>query len=192
MLVHVFKDKVKNEESGYVNTTFRIQGVDLEGLIPVRICYFGKPVYEPEVKMVKVVDKMTGKPIVKDGKEVFEPELDAEGHKVLVKDEKGDVVMKKVMKQDGKELLRDEDYGAREEILEMFAGVWSNENPLYRTPVHLILRPVKGEIEKWRGYLVCGNEEVPVEVIDFSTAEKPDWSYEKRKRKFFAMGEKIS
>ena len=79
-----------------------------------------------------------------------------------------------------------------EEILEMFAGVWSNENPLYRTPVHLILRPIKGETEKWRGYLVCGNEEVPVEVIDFSTAEKPDWSYEKRKRKFFAMGEKIS
>ena len=34
MLVHVFKDKQKNEESGYMNVTFKIQGVDLEGLIP--------------------------------------------------------------------------------------------------------------------------------------------------------------
>ena len=72
MKAHVFVTKKKDEESGYTNTSFRLQGLGLNGTIPVRVCYFGKPVMEPV--MVRVIDSVTKKEKVdKDGKPVVTP-----------------------------------------------------------------------------------------------------------------------
>ena len=96
MKAFVFMTRKQNEE-GYTNTSFRIQGEGLAGKIPVRVSYFGKPVIEPI--MIEQIDKATGKPV-----------LDKDGKKVLIekKNEQGEVLYQEVKNKDGKTVLRDE------------------------------------------------------------------------------------
>lgn len=178
MKAYVFVTRKKNEESGYTNTSFRLQGEGLAGRIPVRVCYFGKPVVE--AVMVEQVDKMTGKPIV-----------DKDGNKVLIqkKDEQGNPMFAEVKNKDGNTVLRDDQYSARVDLLFMFSG--DEEENTVCNPVEIIARPCQrkanGDIHAY--YAVCGNEEVPIEVIDFSTAEKEDWRYPANRKKLHAIAQ---
>ena len=111
MLANFFVSRRKSEETGYTNTSFRLQGVGLNGTIPVRVCYFGKQVMEPV--MEKVIDASTGKPkLDKDGKELL----------VEKKDKDGNVIMAPKKDEKGNDVLRDENYADRVDLLSMFSG----------------------------------------------------------------------
>lgn len=181
MLAHVFVKRTKDEESGYMNTSFRLQGLGLNGTIPIRVCYFGKPVKEPV--MVRVVDAVSKQPKVdKDGKPVFAEK----------KDEDGNVIMQIKKDETGKEIVRDENFSDRVEVLSMFSGVWDSD--IVTDPVEIIAktRTVQKEGgDKFIYFAVCGNEEVPIEVPDFSTAERPDYRYRSNCRKLSAMAKRV-
>ena len=181
MLAHVFVKRTKDEESGYTNTSFRLQGLGLNGTVPVRVCYFGKPVKEPV--MVRVVDSVTKQPkLDKDGKPVFAEK----------KDEDGNVIMQVKKNENGKEILRDENFSDRVEVLSMFSGEW--ESDVVADPVEIIAktRTVQKEgADKFIYFAVCGNEEIPIEVPDFSTAERPDYRYRSNCRKLSAMAKRV-
>ena len=179
MKANLYVKKSKDEENGYTNTYFRLQGVGLNGLIPIRVCYFGKPVMEPV--MEKVVD-LSGKPILKEGKEQFREK----------KDEEGNVIMQAKKDDKGKEILRDELFSERVEVLSMYSGDY--ENGIVCDPVDIIAkaRSVAAENgEKFNYYAVCGNERVPIEVPDFSTADRPDYRYRGNCRKLASIAERI-
>ena len=182
MLAHVFVTKKKDEESGYTNTSFRLQGLGLNGTVPVRVCYFGKPVMEPV--MVRVVDAVTKKDkLDKDGKPVFTEKRNDDG--TVVTQEKKDP-------KTGKPILRDDDFKNRVELLSMFSGIWDTD--VVAEPVEIIakLSPVqKANGEKYNYYAVCGNEEVPIEVTDFSTPDRPDYSYRSNCVKLAAMAKRV-
>lgn len=165
MLVHLYVKKAKDEESGYTNTSFRLQGVGLNGTIPVRVCYFGKPVME------EVIDPATKQPKVdKDGNPVLQAKKD----------------------KDGKEILRDENYGDRVEVLAMYSGNY--DNGVVCDPVEIIAKARSVQAangDKFVYYAVCGNEEIPIEVPDFSTSERPDYRYRSNCRKLGAMAKRV-
>lgn len=177
MLVRVFAKQKKDEESGYTNTSFRLEGVGLNGSVPIRVCYFGKPVMEPV--MEKVIDPLTKKPkLDEDGKELFEQK----------KDEQGNPILEAKKDEDGKEVLRDDNYGDRVELLLMYSG--NRESGIVTDPLELIakVRQVQSANgSKYNYFAVCGNTQVPIEVPDFSTADRPDYRYSSNCRKLASM-----
>ena len=180
MLVNVMAVRKKDEETGYTNTSFRLQGVGLNGSVPVRVCYFGKTVMEPV--MEAVIDEKTGKPkLDKDGKEILVAKIDEQGNPILQakKDE------------NGKEIKRDVNFNDRVDVLFMYSG--SIETGTVCEPVEVIAktRSVVVDGEKYMYFVVCGNEEIPIEVPDFSTAEKPDYRYRGNCRKLYAMAKRV-
>ena len=179
MKAYVFVTRKKNGD-GYTNTSFRIQGEGLSGRIPVRVSYYGKPVIEPV--MVEQIDKMTGKPA-----------LDKEGKKILIPktDEQGNAVYKEVLNEDGNVVMRDENYGARVDVLSMFAS--DEEDGEVCRPVEIIKRPCQEREngDRFKYYAVCGDEEVPIEVVNFSTAEKEDYKYNSNCRKLNAIAQQV-
>ena len=160
------KKTVKNGEE-YFNRTFYLQGVGLSGMVPIRVCYFGKPV--TEIVTEKVIDQATGKPkLDKDGKELF----------VEKKDKDGNVITRVKKDEDGNDILRDDDYRIREDLLDMFAAVYGSGEVC--SPVSVYSRAKKTEDEsgeRLNYFIKIGKESVPVEVIDFSTDERPDYKY---------------
>lgn len=181
MLAHVLVRRKKDEESGYTNTSFRLQGVGLNGSVPVRVCYFGKPVVEPV--MEKLLDANTQKPkLDKNGKEILVEKKDAEGN--VITQEKKD--------KDGKVILRDENFSERVDVLSMFSG--SMDDGVFMESVEIIAkqRSVQtGNGDKYIYFAVCGNEEIPIEVPDFSTADRPDYNYKSNCRKLAAMAKRV-
>ena len=181
MLANFFVSRRKSEETGYTNTSFRLQGVGLNGTIPVRVCYFGKQVMEPV--MEKVIDASTGKPkLDKDGKELL----------VEKKDKDGNVIMAPKKDEKGNDVLRDENYADRVDLLSMFSG--NQDDGHFTDPIKVIAktRAVTGANgEKYAYFAVCGNEEVPIEVVDFSTEEKPDYRFRANCKKLFAIAERV-
>lgn len=180
MLVNVMAVRKKDEETGYTNTSFRLQGVGLNGSVPVRVCYFGKPVMEPV--MVTLIDKATGKPkLDKDGKEQLVEKID----------EQGNTVMQAKKDKDGKEIIRDNNFSDRVDVLFMYSG--NLETGTVCDPVEVIAktRSVVVDGEKYMYFVVCGNEEIPIEVPDFSTADKPDYRYRSNCRKLSAMAKRV-
>ena len=177
MLVKVFVKKTKSGE--YTNTSFRLQGENLRGMIPIRVCYFGKPVKEPV--MEKLLDPVTKKPkLDENGKETFVEKLD----------EQGNVVMETKKNADGKEILRDDNYFDRVELLSMFSGDY--ETGEVAQSVSLIAKKKNVVAEdgvKFNYFLVCGNEQVPIEVPDFSTEERPDYRYKANCKALSAIAE---
>lgn len=185
MLAHVFVKRTRDEDSDYTNIAFRIQGVGLNGTVPVRVCYFGKPVMEPV--MVRVIDSVTKQPkLDKDGKPVFAEK----------KDDDGNTVMQVKKDENGKEIQRDENYRDRVEVLAMYSGNWDKfvENGEACDPVEIIAKTRSVQNaggDKYIYFAVCGNEEVPIEVPDFSTADRPDYRYRSNCRKLGAMAKRV-
>lgn len=173
MKCYVFKTEKKNEDTGYFNKTLFLQGVGLSGLVPIRVCYFGKPVMEPV--MVKVIDEVTKKPkLNKDGKEMF----------VEKKDEHGDIVYAVKKDEDGNEVIRDEDYAVRESLLDMFAAGYKTGELCNPVEVFSQVKKTESEDGETLNYFVrVGKDVIPIEVIDFSTAKKPDYNYRGNKAK---------
>lgn len=171
MKCYVFKKEEKNERTGYWNKTYFLQGVGLSGTVPIRICYFGKPVME--AVMEKVMDLATGKPkLDKDGKEQF----------VEKKDKDGNVILQVKKDENGEEVIRDEDYSVREALLDMFAAVYRSAEVC--SPVEVYGKKTaneKGEVENF--FIRVGKDTIPIEVIDFSTSERPDYNYRGNKAK---------
>ena len=163
------KKTVKNGEE-YYNRTFYLQGVGLSGMVPIRVVYFGKPVME--AVMEKAIDPITNKPkLDKDGKEMF----------VEKKDKDGNVITRVKKDEDGNEILRDEDYRIREELLDMFAidyeGFKSGE---VLNAVEVFSRTKKADDdggEKYNYFIKVGKQDIPVEVIDFSSDDRTDYKY---------------
>ena len=170
MQAHLFMKKQKNENTGFWNTNFALQGVGLNGTVPIRVCYFGKPVMEPV--MEKVMDPLTGKPkLDKDKKEIL----------VEKKDEAGNTVMAPKKDKEGKEILRDEDFSVRVELLEMYSG--NLKDGVFCNPVD-VLASRSSEVEGEYNYFVqCWNVKIPIEVPDFSTDDRPDYGYRANKAK---------
>ena len=169
MLVHVFA-RESQSNSEWTNTYFSIQGENLNGTVPIRVCYFGKPVMVPKTK---------------DG-------VDEKGNKIVVevKDENGKAILEPKKDVEGKEVLRDDDFSARMDLLAMYSG--NQEDGVVCTPVRLIAKAKQGNTAgngKYNYFLVCGNEEIPIEVTDFSREGKPDYGYPKNCRKLYAMAE---
>lgn len=188
MKAYVFVTRRKNDD-GYTNTSFKIQGVGLNGRIPVRVVYFGKPVLEPVPVLIKQIDKMTGKPVIgKDGKEVLIEKTDEQGNVVFEKNEKGEVLFAPVLNDKGEKVLRDNDYRARVDVLSMFATEDEDISEVC-TPVDVIKRPCKEREngDKFWYYVVCGDDHIPIEVVDFSTEDRPDYSYDSNRRKLYAL-----
>jgi hypothetical protein len=188
MKAYVFVTRRKNDE-GYTNTSFNLQGVGLNGRIPVRVVYFGKPVLEPIPVLVKQIDKATGKPVYgKDGKEVLIEKLDEQGNVIFEKDENGNIVYVTVKNEKGQEVLRDDQYRARIDVLSMFATEDDDISEVCM-PVDIIKKPCKERKngDKFWYYVICGDDRIPVEVVDFSTEERPDYSYESNRRKLYAL-----
>ena len=180
MLVHVMAAKKKDEETGYTNTSFRLQGVGLNGSIPVRVCYFGKTVMEPV--METVIDKATGKPkLDKDGKEQLIEKID----------EQGNTIMQAKKDENGKEVKRDNNFSDRVEVLSMYSGDLATGAVCDPVEVIAKTRTVAVDGEKYMYFVVCGNEEIPIEVPDFSTADKPDYRYRSNCRKLSAMAKRV-
>ena len=126
MECYVIKTEKTDEATGYFNRTFYLQGVGLSGMVPIRVCYFGK---------------------------------------VVGKDEKG------------KDIVRDEDFRAREELLDMFAAKYGTGEVCNSVPVIAKPKKVEGEEEVFNFFVVAGKELIPVEVIDFSTDKRADSRY---------------
>jgi hypothetical protein len=181
MLAHVYVRRKKDEESGYTNTSFRLQGVGLNGTVPVRVCYFGKPVMEPV--MERLLDVNTQKPKVdKNGKEIW----------VEKKDEEGNVALQEKKDKDGKVIQRDEHFSERVDVLSMFSG--NMDDGTMVEPVEIIAKQrsvQSGNGDKYIYFAVCGNEEIPIEVPDFSTADRPDYNYKSNCRKLAAMAKRV-
>ena len=181
MLAHVFVKKTRDEENGYTNISFRLQGLGLNGTVPIRVCYFGKPIMEPV--MVKVVDSITKQPkLDKEGKPVFEQKKDEEGNAIMQikKDEKG------------KEILRDENFSDRVEVLSMYSGIYDSD--VVADPIEIIAKTRSVQTsggDKYIYFAVCGNMEIPIEVPDFSTADRPDYRYRSNCRKLEAMAKRV-
>lgn len=188
MKVYVFVTRKKNDD-GYTNTSFKIQGVGLNGRIPVRVVYFGKPILEPVPVFIKQIDKVTGKPVIgKDGKEILVEKLDEQGNVIFEKDENGNIVYVTVKNEKGQEVLRDDQYRARIDVLSMFATEDDDISEVCM-PVDIIKKPCKEREngDKFWYYVICGDDRIPVEVVDFSTEERPDYSYESNRRKLYAL-----
>ena len=180
MLVNVMVAKKKDEETGYTNTSFRVQGVGLNGSVPIRVKYFGKTVMEPV--MVTLLDKATGKPkLDKDGKEQLVEKID----------EQGNTVMQAKKDEQGNEIKRDNNFVDRVDLLAMYSGDLSTGTVC--DPVEIIAktRSVVVDGEKYNYFVVCGNEEIPIEVPDFSTADKPDYRYRSNCRKLSSMAKRV-
>ncbi len=181
MLANFFVSRRKSEETGYTNTSFRLQGVGLNGTIPVRVCYFGKQVMGPV--MEKVLDASTGKAkLDKDGKELL----------VEKKDKDGNVVLAPKTDKDGKDVLRDDNYADRVDLLSMFSG--NLEDNHFTDAIRVIAKTrtvVGANGEKYAYFAVCGNEEVPIEVVDFSTDAKPDYRYRSNCVKLSSIAERV-
>ena len=172
MKAHLFKQRKKNERTGYWNTSFWLQGVGLNGLVPIRVCYFGKPVMEPE--MVKDVD-LAGK-----------PKKDKDGNDILIekKDKDGNVVLKAKVDEHGEPVLRDEDFSVRVEVLEMYSGDY--KAGIFCEPVDVEAKAKSSSSEgddKFNYFVTCGALKIPVEVPDFSTDERPDYSFRANRTK---------
>lgn len=169
MKCYVLKSEKKTQKNGedYFNRTFYLQGVGLAGMVPIRVCYFGKPVMEKV--MEKVIDLITNKPkLDKDGKEMF----------VEKKDKDGNVIMQAKKDENGKEILRDDDYYVREDLLDMFAADYKSGEACNPVEVYSQAKKTDGEDgEKYNYFIKVGKESIPIEVIDFSTAERTDYKY---------------
>ena len=168
-VVKTEKQTKKNDET-YFNRTLYLQGVGLSGVVPIRVCYFGKPVME--AVMEKVIDPATNRPkLDKDGKELF----------VEKKDKDGNVIMRVKKDEDGNEILRDDDFRVREDLLDMFAVKYEAfMQGEVCNPVEVFARAKKTENadgEKYNFFVRIGKEEIPVEVIDFSSKDSTDWKY---------------
>ena len=164
MLCNVFKTEKKNEQTGFFNRTFFLQGEGLNGRVPIRVVYFGKPVMEPILE--EVIDPVSGKPkIDKDGKKVF----------AAKKDKDGNVLLQVKKDENGNDVLRDDDYRVREELLDMFAAPWGSGEVC--KPVTLLSKPRKDGSDELNFFIRLGKNDLPVEVVDFSTETKVDYSY---------------
>lgn len=172
MKCYVIKTEKKASKNGedYFNRTLYVQGVGLSSMVPIRVCYFGKPVMENV--MEKVIDPVTNKPkLDKDGKELF----------VEKKDKDGNVIMRVKKDEDGNDILRDDDFRIREDLLDMFAVNYEAfKQGEVCNPVQVFARPKKTETEdgeKYNFFIKVGKDDIPVEVIDFSTDDRTDYKY---------------
>lgn len=181
MLAHLYVKKAKDEESGYTNTSFRLEGVGLNGSIPIRVCYFGKPVMQPV--MEKVIDPFTKKPkLGEDEKEILEQK----------KDDEGNLVFEPKKDENGKEVLRDEYYSDRVEVLSMYSG--NRDTGVVCDPVEIIAKARSVQVangDKFIYFAVCGNTEIPIEVPDFSTTDRLDYRYSSNCRKLSSMAKRV-
>lgn len=172
MKCYVIKTEKVTEKDGetYFNRTFYLQGVGLSGMIPIRICYFGKPVME--AVMEKVIDPATNRPkLDKDGKEMFAEK----------KDKDGNVIMRAKKDENGNDILRDDDFRIREDLLDMHAVDYKAfQGGEVFNPVEVFARGKKAESEdgeKYNFFVRVGKNEIPVEVIDFTSENRVDFKY---------------
>ena len=172
MKCYVIKTEKKTTKNGedYFNRTLYLQGVGLSGMVPIRVCYFGKPVME--AVMEKVIDPATNKPkLDKDGKELL----------VEKKDKDGNVIMRVKKDEDGSDILRDDDFRIREDLLDMFAVSYEAfKQGEVCNPVEVFARAKKTESkdgEKYNFFIRVGESVIPVEVIDFSSEDRTDFKY---------------
>ena len=170
MKCYVVKTEKTNEETGFFNRTFYLQGVGLSGMVPIRVVYFGKPVME--AVMEKVIDPITNKPkLDKDGKEMF----------VEKKDKDGNTILRAKKDEDGKDIIRDDDFRVREDLLDMFAvGYDAFKSGEVCNPVEVFAQAKKTENEdgeRMNYFIKVGKESIPVEVIDFSSEDRTDFKY---------------
>lgn len=172
MECYVIKTEKVTEKNGekYFNRTLYLQGVGLSGMVPIRVCYFGKPVMEPV--MEKLIDTMTNK-----------PKLDKNGNELLVqkKDKDGNTVMQVKKDENGNDILRDDDFRIREDLLDMFAVDYNAfKQGEVNKPVEVFARAKKtdGETsERYNFFVKVGKKEIPVEVIDFTSEDYVDYKY---------------
>ena len=169
MKCYVIKTEKKTTKNGeeYFNRTLYLQGVGLSGIVPIRVCYFGKPVME--AVMEKVIDPATNKPkLDKDGKELF----------VEKKDKDGNVIMRVKKDEDGNDILRDDDFRIREDLLDMFAAEYNSGEVCNPVSVYMEAKKTEDDDgEKYNYFVKVGKQAIPVEVIDFSTETRPDYKY---------------
>lgn len=168
-VVKTEKKTVKNGEE-YFNRTLYLQGVGLSGIVPIRVVYFGKAVME--AVMEKVIDPVTNRPkLDKDGKEMFAEK----------KDKDGNVVMRVKKDEDGNDIVRDDDFRIREDLLDMFAMDYDAfKAGEVCNPVDVFAKAKKAETEdgeKYNYFIRVGKEDIPVEVIDFSSDDRIDYKY---------------
>ena len=149
----------KSTSSG---TLVFVQGDGLDGRVPIKVTHY------PKAVMREVMEK-----VIENGK----PKLDAEGNVVLVPkmNPDGSPAMEPVLGEDKKPLFRDDKWSERTAILELFSARLDAE--VWCKPVDVAKRT--SDDGKVNYVITCGTEKIPVDVIDFSTEEKPDYNYRK-------------
>lgn len=168
MQVYLMAKQKQKEGADYPSTYFSVCGVNMLGtFIPIRAKYFGDR-----------TSKEAGKPSEKDVEGEFEDEYEEE---VLVNSRDPE------QKKQEKDKKKDVNYGARIEVLLMFAG--NQETGETRDPVNLVAKRVTkgGNRDGEAYYLECGRDFIPIEVSDFSTEEHPDYRYAGNCRKLKAL-----
>lgn len=171
MQVYLMAKQKQKEGSDYPTTYFSICGVNMVGnFVPIRAKYYGSPA-------TKDAEKDAAKDAEKELKE-FEDEYEEE---VLINSTEPE------QKKQEKEKKKDVNYGARVEVLLMFAG--NQETGETREAVNLIAKKVSkgGNKDGETYYLECGRDFIPIEVPDFSTDERPDYRYAGNCRKLRAL-----
>ena len=141
-------------------TVVFVQGDGLDCRVPVKVTHCPKPV------MREVMEK-----VIENGK----PKLDAEGNVVLMPKlgADGKPAFEQVLDENKKPLFRDPKYAERTAILETFAA--RVDSDVYCKPVTVSKRVSD---EGCVNYIItCDKEVIPVDVIDFSSESKPDYSY---------------
>lgn len=168
MKVHLFKSRKKSERTGFWNTSFYVQGVGLSGLVPVKVSYFGEPVMEPV--MEPELDS------------VGKPKKDKDGKPILVekKDKDGNVILQEKVDEKGEKVLRDNEFSIRQEILDMYSA--DLRTGAVCDPVDVIAKK-QANSDEFNYFVICGDVKIPVEVPDFSTDERPDYSFRANKEK---------
>ena len=168
MQVYLMARQKQKEGSDYPSTYFSVCGVGMVGTyIPIRAKYFGERAPKDAAKNAE-----------KDAESEFEDEYEEEG---LVNSNEAE------QKKPEKEKKKDVNYGARVEVLMMFAG--NPDMGEMRDPVNLVAKkvPKGGNKDGETYYLECGRDLIPIEVPDFSTEDRPDYRYAGNCRKLKAL-----
>lgn len=149
------------KRTGKSGTVVFVEGDGLDGLVPIKPVHFPKPVMKP------VMEK-----VMENGK----PKLDAEGNPVLQqKVVDGVPAFEQALDENKQPLFRDDMYTERTVILETYAA--PEGSGTFCTAVDVTR--VRTDAGKDEYVVICGRDRIPVEVIDFSTEDKPDYNYRK-------------